>query len=165
MTWPLFGILLFVTLVVQTTLVPRVSSAAIPVDLLLALGLLCGLSMPLHDARLAAWITGFMQGCESIGSIGIHALSIGLAGLLVTKLRETLNAQVWWGRTLAGLLAAFPAQLLLLTYRRVWQSASLGSAGQIVVTAVAGAFVAALLAALAAGLPGLGRRRRRFSVA
>ncbi|TWT42373.1 hypothetical protein RAS1_35040 [Phycisphaerae bacterium RAS1] len=165
MTWPLFGILLFVTLVVQTTLVPRVSGPFLPVDLFLALGLLCGLSMPLHDARLAAWITGFMQGCESIGAIGIHALSIGLAGLLITKFRETINAQVWWGRALAGFLAALPAQLLLLTYRRVWQSAAIGSAGRIVAMAAAGALIAALLAALAAGLPGLRRRRRRFSAA
>ncbi|MEW6250615.1 MAG: hypothetical protein AB1716_08195 [Planctomycetota bacterium] len=129
-------------------------------DLLAAFALACALLLPAEDAWLAGWITGFSHDLAGHGPIGIHALALGLAAYGLTRIRDGLNRELWWVRWLGGFVVLFPAQILVALHQRYiggqripwWQ----------IVTEPAGvALLAALLAALAAGVPAAIARRRR----
>lgn len=160
MPWGWFSIALLVTYVLQTAAVPYVGVTAL--DLLLVLALLCGLVAPAQEARLAAWITGFVQdiGTAPGSPLGLHALAFGLAVLGLTYLREWVNRHVWWVRWLIAFLVAWPTQFLVHLHTRFLQGADLPWS-RMVLEALVTALLAALLAALLVALPtALGRRRR-----
>ena len=106
MVWSGFAIALLLAYLLQTGVVALLG---VPfVDAFLVLALLCGLVAPTHDARIAAWIAGLVQDLGSADALGIHAFTLGLTGLLLTRLRGVGNVGVWWVRGLAAFLAAWP---------------------------------------------------------
>lgn len=158
----IYLILLVVLFVTQTTVLPQFAQES--VDLLLALALACGMLLPVTDARLAAWCAGFARDLETLGPVGLHALALGLAGLAMTALRELINLHIWWARGLLALLVGFPAQLLVRFHQRFLQDQNMTFTSM-----VGGAFMTALIAAtlatLVAGVPGVLHNRRRRSLA
>lgn len=158
MAWGLFALALALTYVLQTAVLP--AWAPPQLDLLLTLALVCGLAAAPPDARLAGWITGLAQDIGTSGPLGLHALALGLAVVVLGHLRETVNRELWWVRSLVAFAVAWPAQLIILLHARFLQDAALSwptLLGQSLLTAA----VAALLAGLLVGLPGLWRRRQR----
>jgi rod shape-determining protein MreD len=115
MPWGLFSVALLVVYLLQTAVLPHVAPPWC--DLFVAFALLCGLGGPTTDARLAAWIIGLVQDAGGTGPLGIHALGLGLAVVVVTRLRELLNRELWWVRWLLGFLGAWPALWRVPLYR------------------------------------------------
>jgi rod shape-determining protein MreD len=158
MPWGYFALALLGTYVVQTSVLPHFSPQWL--DLLVVLALVCGLTAPAAEARLAGWIAGFAQDAGTAGPIGLHAFTLGLAILVLTYLREMVNRQLWWVRGLVAFVVAMPAQLLVHLHIRLYQGASLPMY-RIFLESAATAAAAAVLAALLVGLPGAIRRRQR----
>jgi rod shape-determining protein MreD len=156
MSWGLFAVVLLIVYVLQTAVLPHVAPAWL--DLLLALALLCGLTAPAADARLAGWVVGLAQDVGGDGALGIHALGVGLSVLLLTRLREVVNRELWWVRWLAGLVVSWPALLLVQLHDRYLQGAAL-SWPQMLGHALLTAMIASLVAALVLRLPRALRRR------
>ncbi len=157
MHWGLYLLALVGVYLVQTTLLRHFAPEWI--DLLLALALLLGLTLPAPEARLAGWGAGLMVDIGTDGPLGVHALFFGAAVFLLTYLRELVNRELWWVRWLAGVLVAWPAQLLVFIYERVYEGAA-RSVGGILLQSLLTAIVAALLATLLLEIPRLGARRR-----
>jgi rod shape-determining protein MreD len=156
MSWGLFAVALLIVYLLQTAVLPHVAPQWL--DLLLAFALLCGLTAPVADARLAGWIIGLAQDVGGDGALGVHALALGLAVLLLTRLREVVNRELWWVRWLAGLVVSWPTQFLVQLHDRYLQQANLSwphMLGYTLLTALA----ASLLAALVLRLPSALRRR------
>ncbi len=162
MPWVVFALALLGALLLQTAVLPLLPQL-LAVDLLLTLALVCGLVAPLHQARLAAWIVGFVYGLASIGTLGVHALAYGCAGVLLTRLRSEINVYVWWGRAILAFLGAWPAELMIRLHLRFWQLALPDPWWRMVGGATLAALLASLLAAALTGLPGgfSAPRRRR----
>jgi cell shape-determining protein MreD len=156
--WGFFAALL-VALLLQSTVLNAFSVR--PFDLLFALALVCGLLAPVHEARLAAWTCGLVQGLDGISPLGVHALAYGLAGAILTSIRASMNLELWWVRLLIALAAACPAQMLVLLHLRFWEGAATLTLWRILLMAIGTAFAAATLAALLTGFPGLLLRSRR----
>jgi rod shape-determining protein MreD len=162
MPWGLFSVALLIVYLLQSAMLGHFAPAWL--DLFLAFALLCGLAGPLWEARLAGWIVGLAQDVGTDGPLGIHALALGLTVLLLTRMREAVNRELWWVRWLVGFLVAVPAQLLVQVHDRYFQGAAV-SWPHMLGHALLTALVAALLAALAVRLPVLLRRRRSYSAA
>ena len=164
MAWGGFAIALVFAVLLQVGLAAPLQ---IPhFDAFLVLALLCGLLCPTHDARIAAWIVGLVQDLSSADALGIHAFTLGLAGLLLTRLRELGNVSVWWVRALAAFIAAWPAQLIYLLHLHYWAGQGDLGAWQLVRSATYTCLVAAVLAMLINALPGMMQRhKRRFRAA
>lgn len=162
MPWLWFALVLAATWVVQTSLLEHVWPA---VDLFVVLALILGFSAPTYDARIAAWICGFAQDLGSESQLGIHAVALGLTGLVVTQLREQIFRQVFVTRLVTGLLAAIPGQIVIEAYRWLIQKAPTGTIGSVVVSVLMVSVVSAVLAATCLQLPvWLGRSNRyRYS--
>ncbi|HPF38240.1 MAG TPA: rod shape-determining protein MreD [Phycisphaerae bacterium] len=93
MRWIPFIILLYVGAVVQTTIAPVVEIRTIRPDLLMILAVYYALHAQRYDALLACWCVGFLIDLTSIGyashsNVGIHAVAMGLAGILIVGLRD-----------------------------------------------------------------------------
>ncbi len=162
MRWAYFIIALLLVLVLQTGVVAFLGRDWL--DLLLALALFYGLTAPAPDARLAGLCTGLAQDVRTGGPMGVHALALGLAGLLLTYFREQVNRHVWWARWVIASIAGLAAQFVVLLHQSYVQHLGY-SWGYILLSAALTALVSGLLAALAAGVPHAVRRRRRFSAA
>lgn len=156
--WGRFTLLLLVVLLVQTGL-SWITSLRV-LDAFLLLVLLVSLLGPDHDSRLAAWITGLFQDLASADPLGLHAFSLGLTALILTRLRDLLNLNVSWLRTAACLLAALPGQLLCGLHVHFWSGHGIMSAFEIALAALAAAAVASLVAASVTGMPRFARRLR-----
>lgn len=159
MAWGGFAIALLLAYLLQT-------GVAAPLDVpyfdaFLVLVLLCGLLAPTHDARIAAWIVGLAYDLGSVDALGIHAFTLGLTGLLLTKLREVGNVRVWWVRGLAAALAAWPGQMIYLLHLHYWAGRGSASFWGLVAEATVTSLVAAALATLINALPGVVHRQRR----
>ncbi len=159
MRWGWFALALLLVYLVQT---------AFPhtwLDLLAAFALACGLLLPVDEACLAGWITGFLQdvGGDGTWPLGPHAVALGLAAFVLTWLRDLINRELWWVRWLAGFLVLFPIQVLVRVYERIWQHANLAW-WELFSQPFMSAAGAALLAAFAVWVPGALARRRRYSV-
>jgi len=158
MAWILYIVVLLVAFVVQTTVLPLLRLDAL--DLMLTLALVCGLAAPTVDARLAGWITGFVKDLDTHGPLGLHALVLGLAVYVMTRLRGVVNLHAGWVRWLISFLVALPAELFVGLHRHFLQGdprSILTIGGQALLTAL----VASMIAALLVGLPGMLRHRRR----
>lgn len=161
MPWGAFAIALVLTYLVQTGVLALFGFRHF--DAFLVLALLCGLRAPTYDARIAAWIVGLGQDLGSVDTLGIHAFTLGLTGLLLTYLRRVLNVSVWWVRALAALLAAWPGQVIYQMHLHYYGPAHADvSLGSLLLSATLTALVAAVLAMLIDTLPWVMRRRRRL---
>ena len=159
MAWGGFTIALLLAYLLQTGVAALLSVPYF--DAFLVLALLCGLLAPTHDARIAAWIVGLAQDLGSVDALGIHAFTLGLTGLLLTKLREVGNVRVWWVRGLAAGLAAWPGQMIYLLHLHYWAGPGSASFWNLVAAATLTSLVAAALATLINALPGVMHRQRR----
>jgi len=160
MAWGLFALTLLVVYVLQTAVVGLFD---LPwVDLFLVLALAYGLTVPLHDARIGAWIIGFVQDLGAADALGIHAFALGLTGLLVTALRAMVNLNLWWVRLLVAFLAAWAGVMLYRLHLHFWANAPFESWWALLASSAWTAFVAALAAAIITAYPRIitGRRRR-----
>lgn len=164
MAWFPYVLVLLVAYVLQTSLV-RILDLPL-VDLCLTLALVVSFVAPMVDARLAAWLAGLVEGLGSSGALGAYALAFGLAGLILTALRGVININAWFGRVVAAVLAAWPAQLLIDLHVRFWVGPGDRTIWEDIWHAFWVAVVAALLSATITGLPALvAARRRRFRAA
>ena len=154
MPWGLFGLVLTLVFVLQTAVMPFCAPASL--DLLLVMALVCGLTAPSVDARLAAWIIGFVQDLDSGSPLGLHAALLALAVWALTLIRDLVNLNLWWGRWLIAALVALPARLVLQLHMRWSHGDWPRSVFETVVTAV----VAGLAASIVVGLPAWWRGRR-----
>ncbi|MFO0839941.1 MAG: hypothetical protein U1D55_15625 [Phycisphaerae bacterium] len=157
MPWSVVALLLVVTFVLQTAVVSLMGLHY--ADLFLSLALLCGLVMPIYDGRIAAWAIGLVQGLGSQDALGIHALLLGLAAILLTNLRAAVNLSLWWARWLIAFVAAWPVQILYLAYQRFAEGQTVGWI-EIVFGSAFSALIAGLFAALVTALPILVTTRR-----
>jgi rod shape-determining protein MreD len=160
MPWGLYTVALLLVYLAQSAVLPHFAPQWL--DLFLAFALVCGLTAPVADARLAAWIAGLAQDIGGDGPLGIHALALGLAAWLLTCVRELANRELWWVRWLAGFITAAPAQLVLQVHARYYQGAAISWPGMIGYSLLS-ALAASLLAAAVVRLPTLLRRRRAYS--
>lgn len=163
MPWNAYFIALLIAFLLQTAVVQLFGLQSL--DLLFALALFCGLTAPALDARLAAFWAGFAADIGSGGPIGAGACAFGLAGLLVTWLREALNVQIWWVRLLVAFLGAVPAQACYLAYAHYWLRSLALSFWQAALYVIVVSTLAALAAVGLTSLPlflGWDRRRRRY---
>lgn len=160
MSWGLFALTLLVVYVLQTAVV---GLFGLPwVDLFLVLALAYGLTVPLHDARIGAWIIGFVQDLGAADALGIHAFALGLTGLLVTALRAMVNVNLWWVRLLVAFPAAWAGAALYRLHLHFWANAPFESWWVLLASSAWTAFVAALAAVIVTAYPRIvtGRRRR-----
>lgn len=164
MAWGRFIVALTGVFLLHTSVLPLLGPDWL--DLMLMLALIYGLTAPALDARLAGWIIGLARDVDSAGPLGLHALVFGLALVALTQMRESVNRELWWVRALTAFVVAWPAELLLLLYARIFEQSS-ASWAHIAGRSLTVAAVAALLAGLVIGLPRVrgGRRARRRSVA
>ncbi len=163
MNWIGFVALLVVGLLMQTTVNRLLGLTHIHVDLLLVLALVYALLASTPAARLAALFCGLAVDLMTEGSFGIHAFAFGLTGLLLTKLRESANRQLWLVRFLISFVAALAGQLLILLHLRFIQSGYVASwRGEVMLSVLLSAEAAAL-AALITQLPPL--RPRHYDIA
>lgn len=160
MGWLALTLSLIVAYLFQTTVF---TPADWPVDLFLVVALVAGLSAPTPDARLAAWFSGLAADLGTVGPIGVHALALGLTGLLLTQLRSTVNEYLWWARFWVALLAAIPGHILILLHLRYFQADL--SLTWMDFFLPAGLPIAAGAAALITQLSVFRQRRRRQSLA
>jgi len=158
MRWGPFILILLMAYLLQTALLSHAAPKC--VDLLWAVALVCGLTAPAADARLAGWLTGFLQDVGTTGPLGLHALALGLAIMVLTHLRDAVNRELWWVRWLTAALVTLPAQLLIQVHFHYWQGAW-GTWWTMLSQSLSTAVVTGLLAALIVGAPRLLHRRRR----
>jgi len=130
-------------------------------DPFLIMAVIYGLTAPRHDARIAAWLAGLAQDLGSADALGVHAFTLGLTGLFVTKLREVGNVNVWWVRGLIMLAAAWPGQALYLFHLHYWSGAGAASFSALLFKATIVSAIAAAAALVVTALPSFGRRPRR----
>jgi|GEM_PF-1171602 len=163
MRWGAFALALLVTLLLQNAVLWPLGASW--VDLFLVLALLLGLAARTHDACIAGWLTGIVQDLSSAGMLGIHAFALGIAALLLTRLRERVNLSVWWVRLLVTFAAALAAQLIYHVHLVFWEMhPGAVSWWAIVGLSVRSAAIASWLAVSITMLPWLilyNRRRRR----
>lgn len=140
-------------------------------DAYLLLALLCGFVAPADDARIGGWIVGLTKDLASADPLGIHALTLGLATLLVTGLREAININAAWVRVLAAFIAAVPARFVYLLHAQYWVGTSDESLVALLTHAALSAAIAAVLVAVVAAAPAFlsssrsSLRRRRYGAA
>jgi rod shape-determining protein MreD len=159
MAWGIFWLVLAVVFVLQTTVLHLLGLES--VDLLLALALVCALTAPVLDARLAGWCAGFAQDIGGAHPLGLHAFALGLVALVMTYLRDLVNQQLWWARWLLMFVVTFPAELLIHLHLYAARGPLIWSAaiGDALATTVVAATLVTILLALAGRLLTRGRRR------
>ncbi len=169
MPWGVFAAALLITYLLQTSVVGYflTGSGTTPaLDLFLVLALLCGFLTPVHDARIGAWLIGFANDLASSDTLGLHAFALGVVAIVLTNLRDTLNARVWWVRLLASFLAGLSGQIIIFLHMHFWPGGGeLGSFSHLAWSAIMTALVAAALATAVTQLPWLLSpriQRRRF---
>lgn len=150
MRWGAFSLLLAAVAVLQTTALGVLHDTFLgSVDLFLVLALLYGLCAPARGAPLAAWLIGLAQDLLSLDALGVHALALSLAVLLLVRLREWTFIEVWWVQIVLGSLGGLVAGLLAALFSAVNLALWSGSAPP-VIGAVGPAAVRALVAAILA---------------
>lgn len=163
MRWGSFAVALLVVFLLQKSLVWTLGLDLRYVDLFLALALICGLNAPAPDARLAAWVCGLARDLSAVpAEIGLHSLTLGLAGLILVWMRESGGCGVWWTRLICCLLAAWAGRIVYSLLAAMVAGTGSGSAWTHIVDSFWIALIASILALVGMTLPSLlfGRRRR-----
>jgi len=90
MRWFSFGILVFVTLVLQVGLgrMLGVGPQHVAPDLLVLAAVLLAFRGPSAAAPMACWVLGLAKDLSSVAPLGCYAFSFGLLALVVVRLRE-----------------------------------------------------------------------------
>ncbi len=127
-------------------------------DLFLILACAISYSAPRHDARIAAWLAGFVQDLGSTGPLGVHAFALGAASVFITVVRGWADGRVWWVRAMVTFVAALLAQGVL------WVSDA--AAGDVLIRrALSTATVTAIAMVIVGAAPmWLGWRGRRWAL-
>jgi rod shape-determining protein MreD len=146
--WPVFAIVLYVLVVLQTGLMPFVRISSVEPDLLALFAVHLLLAAPPVDALIAVWIIGFVADLNGMafgswGNVGVHALIYGLTGLLVARIRDPMTREhrvtyfaIVFGFTgLVHLLAGL--HMLMVTHQMSrWTEALASALGAAVYTAL-----------------------------
>ncbi len=92
MRWVRFGILVLVFLVLQIGVCSALSFSQLKIvpDLLLLLAVLIVFWAPADQALIACWLLGLLKDVTSQVPLGSYAISFGLLGILLVRLRELL---------------------------------------------------------------------------
>lgn len=92
MRWFNFGILVFLTLAIQSGLgrLVGVGPARLGPDLLLLLAMVVALRGPADQAPIACWILGLAKDLTSQAVLGSYAVGFGLLGLAIVRGRDLL---------------------------------------------------------------------------
>lgn len=133
-------------------------------DFFLVLALVLGFRGAAADARIAGWLVGLVQDLGSRDPLGIHALSLGLAVYLLTRLREFSPVEPFAGRFVLMLLSALSAQIVYVAHAWFWSTRPGETLAELVFGAIASALAAALLSAwFTSASIGQSRRRSRWA--
>lgn len=114
MHWVSFAILLYCVTAFQSAVVPLVAVHTIEPDLMMIVAIYYALTARSRDALLACWTIGLVIDLASLsyrcnGNVGLHALSLGLMGLLIIKVR----AYTFRESVLTHLVITFGATMLV----------------------------------------------------
>jgi rod shape-determining protein MreD len=90
MRWLPFIILLYVGIVLQTTLAQRLEINHVRPDFMFIAALYYALQVVSPEAMIAAWFLGFAVDLCSQGQLGVYAFAYGLMALLVVQFRESM---------------------------------------------------------------------------
>ncbi len=93
MHWIAFAILLYIATVLQTASMPFLAVHTVVPDLMVIVAVHYALLARPHDGMIACWCTGLaidLAGLSYSGhsNVGVHALSLGLIGWCIIKVRE-----------------------------------------------------------------------------
>lgn len=93
MRWVAFALLVYLVTVLQSSVVPYFAVHTIRPDLMVILAVHYALAARTHDAVIACWIIGLAIDLTSLSypghaNVGVHALSLGMIGWLIVKLRD-----------------------------------------------------------------------------
>ncbi|MFN0137881.1 MAG: hypothetical protein ACKVS9_17390 [Phycisphaerae bacterium] len=162
MRWGAFSAALLVTLILQKTVLWVLHAPAI--DLFLTLAVLCALCAPAYDARIACWLIGLVQDLGTDpAALGSNALALGACGMMITFLRDWVQTRDWWMRLAISLLCAWPAQIAVALYDRLWVGHGVRSGAELVGWAALTSIIACALAVFVAAQPWFGISRSRGS--
>jgi rod shape-determining protein MreD len=151
MHWITFVILLVIATALQKTIAPFVAVHTIRPDLMVVIAVHYALAARAQDALLACWSVGLAIDLTSLSfsgapNVGLHALSLGLIGLVIVKLRdltfrESVATQIFFTLAAKLILSLVTGAYLLYVVRD-------GTArfGEVVLT---GAYAAVYTAVLA----------------
>jgi len=130
MHWIYFAILLYVTAVLQTTLVPVVAIHDVRPDLMVLVAVFYALNAKTYDGLLMCWIVGLVIDLTSLGyenqaNVGLHAFSLGLIGWGIVRLRslmlrDSVATQVMV-TFLATALLAMAASAFMMYAAQAWE--------------------------------------------
>jgi rod shape-determining protein MreD len=101
MLWIGFGVLLYCVTALQASLVPFIAIHSVRPDLMVIVAVHYCLAARPSDAMLAAWFVGLAMDLTSLSyagssNVGVHALSLGIIGLVIVKMRElTFRESIW----------------------------------------------------------------------
>jgi hypothetical protein len=154
---------LLVVFLLQKSLVWTLGWDLRSVDLFLALALICGLSAPAADARLAAWVCGLARDLAGApAELGLHSLTLGLTGLILVWMRDSGGGAVWWTRLVCCVLAAWAGRFVYSLLAAMVAGTGSATAWTHIAESFWIAPVSSVLALLGMTLPSLffGRRRR-----
>ena len=90
MRWTSFVILAFIAVVLQTTVVARLTVSGFCADLVLIIAVYYALHASTPDALIAAWVLGMMTDLSGPGRLGVYAFGFGLMALLIVQLRDSM---------------------------------------------------------------------------
>lgn len=134
MRWLTFGILAFVTIVCQTTIVARLRFSDVGPDWMFILAVNYALWGPWPEAGIAAWILGVVTDLQSTGTagsrIGLHAFCYGAAAWGIFRTRHAFMRTHWLAQTFVTLIFGLGVEVAIRLYQ-YWSAPqmSLGAAG------------------------------------
>ena len=162
------GLALGLALALQTTLVPRLAGAGVPVDLVLVMVVLVAIAKGPVGGLWAGTVGGLVQDALSGGVIGVGGLAKTLVGYAVGAFAVQFNVSRPWYQALVVLFASLVhAGCFVGFYSLLSDNGTITSSGggvtQAVANAVVGGGVAAVLGSAPAALTRRRLRRRRLT--
>ncbi len=162
------GLALALALVLQTTVVPGLAGAGVPVDLVLVAVVLVAISSGSVGGLWVGTVGGLLQDALSGGVIGVGGLAKTLVGYAVGAFAVQFNVSRSWHQALVVLFASLVhAGCFVGLYSLLSDDGTITSYGggvtQAVANAVVGGGVAMVLGAAPAALTRRRLRRRRLT--
>ncbi|HIE94868.1 MAG TPA: rod shape-determining protein MreD [Acidobacteria bacterium] len=162
------GLTLALALVLQTTVVPGLAGAGVPVDLVLVAVVLVAISSGSVGGLWVGTVGGLLQDALSGGVIGVGGLAKTLVGYAVGAFAVQFNVSRSWHQALVVLFASLVhAGCFVGLYSLLSDDGTITSYGggvtQAVANAVVGGGVAMALGAAPAALTRRRLRRRRLT--